>query len=530
MCASAVEKGSWKDTAWYQGVVNSWREYKRHKIGIVGLVLLIFFLGMAIFADFLIDYDPAPINKVAPEYLAPGWMQAFDPGSVVTGDLYDDDVAEFTSTEPATSIYGSQPSQFSSELHNEGTGTDSNYMSLTWTFSAGDSVYFIPYSESPYGYDDWLSQNYYPRCADFIIFEMPITWGYDDRPNDLVLDFRLRVTRTGGFATDEGGIIFRVFVWFLKDDGTLWRLKESYPPYDGEFHDRPKDLNPRDVREGFNETLLAAGNNVVKIAVGLVPQVALNSMLDINPTFNGSVTADVSFLQMKAYGDYFGKLGTTDKGADAWSQLMYGSRISLTVGILSTALATAVGVGVGLVAGYSGGKVDELLMRITDFMYVIPSLPLMMVLTSLLGGSTETIITVIAIFAWTVPARLIRSQVLAEKNKAYVESARAIGASDTYIMVKHILPNVTPILFATITLRVVGGILTESGLSFLGLTQSSVPSWGRMLADASGSGGFIRGAWWLVVFPGLMITLLSLGFTFIGHTLDQVLNPRLRER
>ena len=526
MCASTVEKGSWKDTSWYQGIVNSWREYKRHKIGLVGLFLLFFFVGMALFADVLIDYDPAPINKVAPEYLAPGWMQAFDPGSVETGVVYDPDIARFESTTPEVTIKGTQDYQFSYNHHQGGSELDDNYMSLTWTFNSGDSVFFIPASASPYGYDDWLSQNFYPRCADFILWEIPIDWGYDERPNDVVLDFRLRVTRTGDFASDEGGILFRVFVWFVRDDGTLWRLKESYPPYDGEFHDRPKDCNPRDVREGFNETLFEEGNKIVKLGVGLVPQPALNQHMN----FNGSVTADVSYFQMLAYGDYFGKLGTTDKGADAWSQLMYGSRISLIVGILSTALATAVGVGVGLVAGYTGGKVDELLMRITDFMYVIPGLPLMMVLTSLLGGSTETIITVIAIFAWTVPARLIRSQVLAEKNKAYVESARAIGASDTYIMIKHILPNVTPILFATITLRVVGGILTESGLSFLGLTQSRVPSWGRMLADASGSGGFIRGAWWLVMFPGLMITLLSLGFTFIGHTLDQVLNPRLRER
>jgi len=119
---------------------------------------------------------------------------------------------------------------------------------------------------------------------------------------------------------------------------------------------------------------------------------------------------------------------------------------------------------------------------------------------------------------------------MAEKNKAYVESARAIGASDTYIIFRHILPNVTPILFANITLGVVGAILSESGLAFLGLTDPNQASWGRMLADAQGTGGFSAGAWWVVVFPGMMITTLSLAFTFVGHTLDQVLNPRLRER
>jgi peptide/nickel transport system permease protein len=530
MCASETKKGSWKDTAAYQGIVNSWREYKRHKVGVVGLIMLGAFLGMAIFADFFIDYNPNPINKVAPEYLAPGWMQVFDPGSVQTGDLFADDVARFDATTPEVRIYGTHQDQFSYEHQTGGTGEDENYMSLTWSFEKGDTVTFIPFAGNPWtdDYDDWLSQNLYPRCADFILFEMPVEWGYEARPNDLTLDFRMRVRRTGDFASDEGGITFKVYVWFVRKDGTLWRVKESYPPYDGEFHDRPKDLNPTDVRAAYDEILnLTIGdpNRFIKLGVGLVPQVQLNQHMD----YNGTVTADISLLQMTAYGEYFGRLGTTDKGADAWSQLIYGSRISLLIGISSTALATAVGVGVGLVAGYTGGKVDELLMRITDFIYVIPSLPLMMVLATLFEGTTNTIIVIIAIFAWTVPARLIRSQVLAEKQKAYVESARAIGASDTYIMVKHILPNVTPILFATITLRVVGSILTESGLSFLGLTNTRVPSWGRMLADARGP-AIVKGAWWLVIFPGLMITFLSLSFTFIGHTLDQVLNPRLRER
>jgi len=169
-------------------------------------------------------------------------------------------------------------------------------------------------------------------------------------------------------------------------------------------------------------------------------------------------------------------------------------------------------------------------MRIVDFLLVIPGLPLMMVLAAFLGPTIENIIVVISILGWTGTSRLIRSQVMAEKNKAYVESARAIGASDTYIIFRHVLPNVTPILFANITLGVVGAILSESGLAFLGLTDPSAPSWGRMRADAQGTGGFSAGAWWVVVFPGMMITILSLAFTFVGHTLDQVLNPRLRER
>jgi peptide/nickel transport system permease protein len=250
----------------------------------------------------------------------------------------------------------------------------------------------------------------------------------------------------------------------------------------------------------------------------------------LDPTTNGSVTVSVKRLSIITYGKYFGLLGTTDSGADAWSQLVYGSRVSITIGVTATALSSMIGVAVGLSAGYFGGKVDELLMRFVDFLLVIPGLPLMMVLAAFFGRGMWTIIIVISILGWTGTSRLIRSQVMAEKNKAYVESARAIGASDTYIMWRHILPNVTPLLFADITLGVVGAILSESGLAFLGLTDPDAASWGRMLADAQNSGGFSNGAWWVVVFPGLMITLLSLSFTFVGHTLDEVLNPRLRER
>ncbi|MHA2371671.1 MAG: ABC transporter permease, partial [Candidatus Thorarchaeota archaeon] len=204
----------------------------------------------------------------------------------------------------------------------------------------------------------------------------------------------------------------------------------------------------------------------------------------------GSVTVSVKSSTLFVYGNYFGYLGTTDKGADAWSQLVYGSRVSLMIGILATALSTVVGVIVGMTAGYFGGKMDEMLMRVVDFLLVIPGLPLMMVLAAFLGPTIDNIIIVISILGWTGTARLIRSQVMAEKNKAYVESARAIGASDTYIIYRHILPNVTPILFADITLGVVGAILSESGLAFLGLTDPSEPSWGRMLSDAQASGGF----------------------------------------
>jgi peptide/nickel transport system permease protein len=332
--------------------------------------------------------------------------------------------------------------------------------------------------------------------------------------------------------------MFRIYVWVIDSSGDWTMIYKSSPPYTPTIQDRRVLLSSFEIEDGWGGLIKdKTGVQVdptdqLTIAVGLAPSSQFRYFNGEYPwtKYNGSVTVQVKKASMLCYGGYYGILGTTDKGADAWSQLVFGSRMSLTIGVVATALSTLVGVVVGLVAGYAGGKTDEILMRTVDFLLVIPGLPLMMVLAAFLGRSALNIIFVLSILGWTGTARLIRSQVMAEKNKAYVESARAIGASDTYIIFRHVLPNVTPILFATITLGVVGAILSEAGLAFLGLTDPTIPSWGIMLSDAQQNGAFSVGAYWVVFFPGLCITLFSLAFTFIGHTLDQVLNPRLRER
>jgi peptide/nickel transport system permease protein len=154
----------------------------------------------------------------------------------------------------------------------------------------------------------------------------------------------------------------------------------------------------------------------------------------------------------------------------------------------------------------------------------------MIVLAAILSPGWYNIVLVIALIGWTGTARLVRSQVLAERQRAYVEAARAIGASDLYIIFRHVLPNVTPLLFAQITLGVAGSILSEAGLAFLGLTHPHDVSWGRMLMQASQSGAYAEGAWWYVLFPGICIVFLALSFTLVGYAVDEILNPRLRVR
>ncbi|RLI49191.1 MAG: hypothetical protein DRO73_07070 [Candidatus Thorarchaeota archaeon] len=531
-----IEKGSWKDSNWYVSLSGFWREYRRHRIGVAGILVILLFFGMAIFAPLLATYDPSPNNKIAPPFLAPAWTQVFDPGSVENGQYLPDPTLStpYSADDPLGTneivVYGNPTygngSSFTGHHHIATGPGDHNYVSLKWTHQAGDEPRFnlLPTIGSDM-----------PDTLDFIYFKQSFEWPYERLPNDVVVSFNFSTYLTGDFASNSrGGLMFKIYVWLIDSSGNWRMIYESYPPYTETIQGRLIDLNWFDILEGW-KGMVDTGDgqedptDVLTMAIGLAPTLTFRTDNNYDH-FDGSVEARFSHVKLYAYGDYFGIMGTTDKGGDAWSQLVYGSRISLIIGLLATALSTAVGVIVGMVAGYFGGKTDEILMRVVDFLLVIPGLPLMMVLAAFLGPTIQNIIVVIAILGWTGTSRLIRSQVLAEKNKAYVESARAIGASDTYIIFRHILPNVTPILFANITLGVVGAILSEAGLSFLGLTDPSEPSWGRMLADARASGGFSNGAWWVVVFPGMMITALSLAFTFVGHTLDQVLNPRLRER
>jgi peptide/nickel transport system permease protein len=185
---------------------------------------------------------------------------------------------------------------------------------------------------------------------------------------------------------------------------------------------------------------------------------------------------------------------------------------------------------VGLCAGYFGGAVDEVLMRIADVLMSIPDLPVLIILGALFGKSVLNIVILLAIFSWMGIARLVRSQTLSLKERMFVEAAKASGASGGYIMREHILPNVMPLIFANLVLRIPGAILTEASLSFLGLGDPRVPTWGRMLQNAKQFGAFTRLAWWWLLPPGIALTLLSLAFVFIGNSVNEIYNPRYRER
>jgi peptide/nickel transport system permease protein len=223
-------------------------------------------------------------------------------------------------------------------------------------------------------------------------------------------------------------------------------------------------------------------------------------------------------------------LGTDDLGRSILTLTIWGARPSLIVGLFATLIAMALGAAIGLVAGYYGRAMETVLMRFTDWFLVIPFLPLAIVLASILEPSTFVIILVIGLTSWPSTARIVRSQVLSVKERSYVERARALGAGNWHMITRHILPNVGPLIFANTILTVAIAILTESTLAFLGLGDPLNISWGTILDSAFSNAAASAGNWWWLMPPGLAIVLLVLAFTLCGFALDEILNPRLRER
>lgn len=223
-------------------------------------------------------------------------------------------------------------------------------------------------------------------------------------------------------------------------------------------------------------------------------------------------------------------LGTDDLGRSVLTLTIWGSRISLLVGFFATIISVLIGAVVGIAAGYRGGWLDRLLMRLTDWFLVIPFLPLAIVLASVLGRSLAIIVFVIGVTSWAGTARVVRAQALSVKERPYVERARALGGSDWHIVTRHVLPNVFPLIFANTILVVAIAILSETTLSFLGLGDPLHVSWGTILEFAFSAGAASIGAWWWLVPPGLAIVVVVLAFTMCGYALDEILNPRLRNR
>jgi len=220
--------------------------------------------------------------------------------------------------------------------------------------------------------------------------------------------------------------------------------------------------------------------------------------------------------------------GTDDSGKDVLSLVIYGARISLLVGFAASVIIVVLGCIIGVAAGYIGGRTDGVLMRFTDATLVIPALPLMLVVIAIAGRSITNIILIIGLLSWSYMARVVRAQVLSVKERQFILRARALGIKDLNIVFVHILPQVLPVIFAEATLDISFSILSEASLSFLGLGDPTLVSWGNMLSRAFMRGAVSAGAWWYLIPPGLSLAWVTLGLVLLSNAIQEIVNPRLK--
>jgi peptide/nickel transport system permease protein len=220
-------------------------------------------------------------------------------------------------------------------------------------------------------------------------------------------------------------------------------------------------------------------------------------------------------------------LGTDQPGRSVLVLTIWGIRPSLAVGVIATVVTVALGSLVGLVAGHYGGALARALMVVTDWFIALPGLPLAIALAAVLGQGDASITAAIAITSWPPTARLVRAHALAIQARPFVERAHALGASGRQVLVRHVLPNVTPLILVSASLIVASAILSETTLTFLGLGNPAEVSWGAMLNQAFSEGAITKGAWWFMLPPGIGILVVMLGFTLTGRAVERILNPRL---
>ena len=265
-------------------------------------------------------------------------------------------------------------------------------------------------------------------------------------------------------------------------------------------------------------------DNRARIGIGIVLVMTLAAILAPLIARQNPIAIDLAHLLQRPSADHW--LGTDIQGRDIWSRLVYGARVSLTVGLISQGIALALGVSLGLVAGFYGKWVDEIVMRLADVTLAFPTLLLLIAMVAALQPSEGVVFATIGIVGWAGMARIVRGQVLVVRQLEYIQAIRALGAGDLRIMTQHVLPNVIAPVVIAATLGVAGAIMAEAALSFLGLgVPPPAPSWGSMIADGRDLEQ-LRRAPWTSVFPGIAIGAAVLGFNLLGDALRDALDPR----
>jgi ABC-type dipeptide/oligopeptide/nickel transport system permease subunit len=507
-----------KRAVYKRKIKNFWEDFGHNKIGLAGLAIILLYVGVAIFTPYLTPYRPRTLAYTPPtlaySFAMPDWMRIFPqfrelPPTLIIPMFQNVTLAEksgpvvFNETENIIEFNSSTKANATVLL---------NLFTIDYQYSAPPSYWKIEFSNI----EQFVRETGYNMQLILTTEEENENWNtYLQDPTKAVIytvsypappviegNATVYINNTRSCLSISGfpDVVSRLFQWKYPTEPQKWCV-----------------LNPAKI--------LMSKTGVYHIQLKL--------------TFDNTrkITSQNSVCRIHLdYGEFFmpgqtwGILGTDYLGNDVWTDLVYGVRISLIVGILAAVISTFLGISLGAIAGFFEGSLDQVVMRIVDILLCLPVLPLLLILIRYFAPSVYFVIVLIAIFGWQGLSRMVRSRVFSIKEMAFVESARAAGASDSYIIIHHIIPNVIPVAMAAMILAVPGAILTEAALSFLGFSDPNVATWGRMLENANTQGAFSALAWWYILPPGIAITVLCLGFVFISHALDEIVNPRLRRR
>jgi peptide/nickel transport system permease protein len=490
--------------------------FRRNKRGILGIGILVFFIVLAIAGPLIAPYDPLTIPThpevplIAVKFAKPVWYKFLPTEETITENIDPIPDPDFNT---ATS---SEQLEFTNNLTGQSFSPLKYVPDIGYTRKGCIAIVFNrEASESPYGE---------VRASLTKVFNYP----YTVPPKQFIGQAAMLVNTSEALPVKIDVIIEkdggeRRLDWFSQEfnsTATTW-VTPTYPinsfgsPLWLEEKFGPEwKTNP--AREMFSEQ----ANYRYGIEITLI---------DTSPGEEVEATIYIDDFYFRAFGSSFGLLGTDQYGRDIFTQLIYGARISLIVGLLSAFFSTAIGLIVGLVAGYIGALVDQILMRFTDMLLVIPDTPLYIVLMAVLSPTIWNLVLLISLIGWTGFARVVRSQALSLKERPFIEAAKAVGAGRFRIIIRHILPNVMSLVYVSLATAVPYAIVSEAWLSWLGLYDPRMMTWGRMLHDVQSEPTGIK-MWWWIVPPGLLIAAISLSFILLGYALDEILNPKLRER
>lgn len=453
-----------------------WNEFKRDKTGLFGLILIILFLGTMILEKFISPYPEA--NKQ--------WRE----------------IAYWENN-----VKSARPIWVNLFLKNK--------LPATTTMKNGE-----------------VKERQRTNVKEFeTSFEYDFKWG--SAPSDLVLEF------------DSVGDI-QIIPSVIRPDGqkiigekvtySTKALKKNRIPLktsliEGayKFASQVDYINTNTVQkisiDSLGVTFADAKENLASKPVGL-PGLYTIKVKIISPSAN----VKVDNFKLTAVGKVSGLMGTDNFKRDIFSGLIAGVKWAFIIGFLVALSTVVIGVVYGVVSAYYGGMIDAIMQRIVEFLMNIPFLPVLIVVSAILKPSIWTFIVLMVALNWIGPVRVVRSMALQIKEETFIEASRALGASNFRLIFKHMLPLVIPFAFANMALAVPSAILSEAGISILGLGDSTIVTWGQMLQDAKSGGALITGMWWWIIPPGIMISLVGMSFSFVGFAMDKILNPKLKTR